>query len=286
MNLHHQIEQLTGTTPKSIEPLRGGCIGTVRLVRMPGGGDLVARNLVAKLGDAQSKLSIEGEMLRYLGEHSGLPVPEVTHSSDELLVMEFIDSSGGASKAAHRHAAELLAELHGHTADKYGFERDTLIGSLDQPNPWEDSWLDFFAEHRLSYLAEACVAKGQMPASLGRQVDSLCTKLDRYIDRPNPPSLIHGDVWGGNVLFDGDRIAGFIDPAVYYADPEIELAFTCLFRTFDEAFYARYDELRGIADGFWEVRKDLYNLYPLLVHVWHFGGGYVGQVRGVLGGLV
>ncbi len=277
MNLQDQIEQLTGTRPKSIEPLRGGCIGTVRLVRMPGGEDLVA-----KVGDAQSKLSIEGEMLRYLGEHSELPVPEVIHSTDELLVMEFIDSSGGASKAAHVHAAELLAELHRHTADKYGFERDTLIGSLDQPNPWTASWPEFFAEHRLLYLARACVDKGQMPASLAAEVESLCTRLDRYIDAPNPPSLIHGDVWGGNVLFDGDRIAGFIDPAVYYADPEIELAFTTLFSTFDEAFYARYDELRGIGDGFWEVRKDLYNVYPLLVHVWHFGGGYVGQVRGVL----
>jgi fructosamine-3-kinase len=257
-----------------MEPLRGGCIGTVRRARMPS-----ERDLVVKIGDASAKLSIEGEMLRYLEEHSALPVPHVLHSSDELLIMEFIESSGHGSSQAHVHAANLLAELHTHTVDRYGFDRDTLIGSLDQPNPWYDDWVDFFAEQRLMYLADRCVEKGQMSSSLRDKVERLCHKLDRYIDAPNPPALIHGDVWGGNVLFDGDQVAGFVDPAVYYADTEIELAFTALFSTFEQSFYDRYDELNGIRDGFWEVRKDLYNIYPLLVHVWHFGGSYVSQVR-------
>jgi fructosamine-3-kinase len=277
MSLAHTIETLVGRRPTAIEPLRGGCIGTVRLVRMPDGADLVA-----KVGEPGAKLSVEGYMLEYLAAHSELPVPGVVHSTDELLVMEFIESSGRAGRGAHRHAAELLAELHSHGAESYGLERDTLIGSLDQPNRQDDSWVDFFAQQRLIYLAGRCVDKGQMPAGLLGQVERLCEKLDRYIDRPNPPGLIHGDVWGGNVLFDGDRVAGFVDPAIYYADPEIELAFTTLFSTFDDAFYARYDEIAAIADGFWEVRKDLYNLYPLLVHVWHFGGSYVASVRGTL----
>lgn len=277
-----KIEQLTGHRPTEMQPLRGGCIGTVRHAHMPSG----ERDLVVKIGDPSAKLSIEGEMLRYLAEHSALPVPHVLHSSDELLIMEFIESSGHGSHRAHVHAADLLAELHTHTADRYGFERDTLIGSLDQPNPWDESWVEFFAEHRLMYLANRCVEKGQMPTSLRDQVERLCNKLDRYIDHANPPALIHGDAWGGNVLFDGDQVAGFVDPAVYYADPEIELAFTTLFRTFEEAFYERYDELNGIKEGFWEVRKDVYNVYPLLVHVWHFGGSYVSQVRSSVGRFV
>jgi fructosamine-3-kinase len=284
MTPENRIEQLTGHRPTTMEPLRGGCIGTVRRARMPSGGDLVVKTGDASAPHGGNKLSIEGDMLRYLGKHSSLPVPEVLHSADELLIMEFIDSSGHATTKAHVHAADLLAALHTHTSDCYGFASDTLIGSLDQPNPQieaskRDSWIDFFAQQRLMYLADRCVQKGQMPASLRDKIEKLCAKLDQYIGQPNPPALIHGDVWGGNVLFDGDQVAGFVDPAIYYADPEIELAFTTLFSTFEEAFYERYDELNGIRDGFWEVRKDLYNIYPLLVHVWHFGGSYVDSVR-------
>ena len=85
-------------------------------------------------------------------------------------------------------------------------------------------------------------------------------------------------MWGGNVLTREGRIAGFIDPAIYYADPEIELAFATLFGTFGDTFFARYREHRPLAPGFFDVRRDLYNLYPLLVHVRLFGGGYVGGV--------
>ena len=81
----------------------------------------------------------------------------------------------------------------------------------------------------------------------------------------------------------GDRIAGFIDPAIYHADAEIELAFTTLFNTFSTPFFRRYHEIRPIRDGFFDLRRDLYNLYPLLVHVRLFGGGYVGAVAGIVG---
>ena len=95
-------------------------------------------------------------------------------------------------------------------------------------------------------------------------------------------SLIHGDVWTTNVLARNGRVTGFIDPAIYYAHAEIELAFTTLFGTFDEDFLRRYEELRPIAPGFMEVRRDIYNLYPLLVHVRLFGGGYVASVESIL----
>ena len=92
---------------------------------------------------------------------------------------------------------------------------------------------------------------------------------------------IHGDLWGGNVLVDGKGRCGFIDPAIYYADPEIDLAYSTLFGTFGERFFARYSEHRPLAPDFGE-RRDLYNLYPLLFHVRLFGGSYVQSVRSTL----
>jgi fructosamine-3-kinase len=115
-----------------------------------------------------------------------------------------------------------------------------------------------------------------------RRIDRFSEGLDRLIEEPDHPSLLHGDVWTTNVLAEGDRITGFFDPAVYYGHPEIELAFITLFSTFGEAFFRRYDELRGIRPGFFEVRRGIYNLYPLLVHVRLFGGGYLSGVERVL----
>ena len=89
-------------------------------------------------------------------------------------------------------------------------------------------------------------------------------------------------MWDGNVLCQNGRIGGFVDPAIYYADPEIELAFATLFNTFDRPFFDRYTEIRPISPGFFEERRHIYNLYPLLVHVRLFGGSYVNSVDGVL----
>lgn len=114
------------------------------------------------------------------------------------------------------------------------------------------------------------------------RIEALCARLGEWLEEPARPSLIHGDLWGGNVLAADGRISGFIDPAIYYADPEIELAFTTLFGTFGDAFFRRYGELRPLRARFFEERRDLYNLYPLLVHVRLFGGEYVSQVEAIL----
>ena len=119
-------------------------------------------------------------------------------------------------------------------------------------------------------------------AELRARLEKLAGKLDELLVEPEHPSLIHGDVWGGNVLARGDRIAAFLDPAIYHADPDVELAFIALFDTFGERFFRRYGELREVRPGFFEARRHLYNLYPLLVHVYFFGGGYVRRVDDTL----
>ncbi len=268
------VEAALGARLLSARPMGGGCIGEVYRAELADGTPVVAK--VDRAGEAH--LEREAYMLGYLRANSDLPVPEVYHSSETLLLMEFVEG-GGSISGAEAHAAELLAALHGVTADAYGHERDTLIGSLSQPNPWTGSWVRFFRDQRLLYVARVARESGRLPAGLHARVEGLAQRLDDFIAEPDRPSLIHGDVWAGNVLAKGDRITAFLDPAIYHADPEIELAYISLFNSFGERFFGRYAELRSVRPGFFEERRHLYALYPLLVHVYYFGGHYVDSVE-------
>jgi fructosamine-3-kinase len=272
------IEEHLDERLQSARPMGGGCIGEVYRVELADGSALVAK--VDREG--ASHLEREAYMLRYLRDNSELPVPEVYHGSETLLLMEFVEGSSRFSEGAERHAAELLSALHGITAEAYGHERDTLVGSLDQPNPWTESWIDFFRDRRLVYLARVANEAGRLPAEDLERVGRLAERLDELIEEPEQPSLIHGDVWSANVLARGDRIMAFLDPGIYHADLEIELSFISLFNSFGEPFFERYGEVRGIRPGFFEERRDLYTLYPLLVHVYFFGGGYLSSVQSTL----
>jgi fructosamine-3-kinase len=281
MEVRTRIEEALGSAPRLLHPLPGGSVAAVYRVDLADG-----RRLVAKFDPGpDARLATEGQMLRHLKKVGGIPVPGVHHAEDSLLIMDFVESDGRSTPAGEEEAAELVAGLHGHGAPAYGFAYDTLIGGLPQPNPWTTSWIDFFARDRLLFMGARCVEAGRMEPGTLRALETLCGRLGDYLE-PAPPALIHGDLWGGNVLWHQGRVAAFVDPALYYADPEIELAFTTLFTTFGPAFHARYHELRPLRPGFHQVRKDLYNLYPLLVHVRLFGGSYLAAVKRTLGRFV
>lgn len=266
--------QVLGSPIVASHRLSGGCIADVVRYDLSDG-----RRVVVKQGKPGDGLDAEGWMLRYLADHSDLPVPRVHHADDALLIMDWVESGGALTARAQEHAAELLAALHGNMADMFGLERDTLIGGLHQPNPKTPRWLDFFRDHRLLAMAREATQAGRLPADLMVRVERLAVHLSAWIPPDSTPSLLHGDMWSGNILVGGDgRIGAFIDPAISYGDPEIELAFSTLFDTFGEPFFKCYDEIRPLRPGFFEERCDLYNLYPLLVHVRLFGGPYVAGV--------
>lgn len=278
MQLEDRIAAALGRRVESTGRLSGGCVADVVRVDLEGGDSVVVKH-----GGAD--YLTEALMLRTLAERSNLPVPRVLHAEPDLLVIDFIESdgsdgSGGAS--AERHAADLLADLHGVSADAFGFEQDTLIGPLRQPCPPSPSWVEFFAEHRLRHFGRLARERGAISDSCWAGLRRFADRLSDFLDEPDHPALIHGDVWGGNVLCRGGRIAAFIDPAVHHAHPEVELAFITLFSTFGREFFDRYAERRPIAPGFFETRCHVYNLYPLLVHAILFGGGYGRQVEASL----
>lgn len=277
-----RLESLLGSPVVRVVPLGGGCVAAVARLTLADGRDVVVKD-----GRAGDRLDLEGWMLSTLATRCpALPVPVVLAAADDLLVMEARDASGRLGPKGEDHAAEVIAALHDVTAERFGLERDTLIGGLHQPNAWTDDWPGFFRDHRLLFMARQALDAGRLPAALMDRIERLAGRLERWIAPDAPPSLLHGDLWAGNVLVGGDgRISGLIDPAVYYGDAEIELAFSTLFGTFGAVFFARYNELRPLRPGFFEGRRDLYTLYPLLVHVRLFGGSYVGSVDRTLAGL-
>ena len=273
-DLDARIAAALGSNVVANRALSGGCVADVRHVTLGDG-----REIVAKLGTG---MALEARMLGYLAEHSRVPVPRALLAAEDLLLMDYIAGGDAIDDAAEIDAAEKIAALHSITAPTFGLSFETANGGFAQPNARARSWRAFFRDRRLMHMAQEALTAKRLPDALMTRLTSLADHLDRWISDDAEPALIHGDLWGGNILVRGGKLVGLVDPAISYSDPEIELAFATLFNTFGKAFFARYNELRPIAPGFFEERRDLYNLYPLLVHVRLFGGSYVSDVERTL----
>ena len=222
--LDDRVEAALGSRPLACRRLAGASTVAVLALDLADGRTVVAKHAD---GDGRADLPIEKAMLEDLARESALPLPTVLYGCDDLLLMSHIENDGGApGAAAQAHAAELLADLHSRRFDRFGWHRDTVIGQLPQPNPWTDGWVGLLPRtHRLLHMAEAGRREGTVDGRLYDRLEALAGRIERYVAEPPHPALLHGDIWTGNVLTRGDRIAGFIDPAIYVGHPEIELAF-------------------------------------------------------------
>jgi fructosamine-3-kinase len=284
-DLKARLHQVLGSRVVETRPLAVG-FGLTGLATTLADG----RRLAVKAGETDrggvDGLKLEAFMLGELARFSELPVPRVHYAAHDLLVMDFIESDGGGiSESVERHAGELIASLHATHRERFGYSRDTLIGPLSQPNPEAALWVPFFRDHRLLYMAREAHREGSLPSPLFERIERLAERIEGYLVEPRHPSLLHGDLWTGNVLVRGGRIAGFVDPAIYCGHPEIELAFTKMFGTFGRAFFAAYESLAPLEPGFHELRAGLYNLYPTLVHVRLFGAAYLPGIERTLARL-
>ncbi|MBN8779303.1 MULTISPECIES: fructosamine kinase family protein [unclassified Thiobacillus] len=169
-----------------------------------------------------------------------------------------------------------LAQQHRVSAAQFGWTRDNWIGATPQPNAWHDDWIGFWRTQRLGFQLRRAAENGHTGA-LQRDGEALLTRLDAFFGGYVPgPSLLHGDLWGGNHAYLADGTPVIFDPAVYFGDRECDLAMSELFGGFAPDFYAAYREAWPLDAGY-AVRKTLYNLYHILNHANLFSGGYATQ---------
>lgn len=227
-----------------------------------------------KEADGLNELSLAGSSLR---------VPEVIAAERPagnrpgFLLLEYIEE--GRKGDSFTFGAE-MARLHQTGNKTFGLTYDNYIGSLPQQNGKYDNWISFFIEKRIEPQLKRAIDAGILSGDIASKWNRLAGKLPGIIPACKP-SLLHGDLWSGNYLFDKTGTAVLIDPAVYYGHPEVDLAFSKMFGGFSIDFYRGYESLSPLERGF-EERVPIYNLYPLLVHVNLFGGHYTSQAERIL----
>lgn len=268
-------------------------LGPIRSLTPVGGGDINAAARI-ETGDARyfvkwntaplpRLFEAEAHGLRLLATAHALRIPRVIALIDQppALILEWIDF-GADKQAASEALGRGLAQQHRSSAPTYGLDHDNYIGSNPQRNTPAQSWIEFYRDQRLGVQRDLARQRGHLTSDRARRLDRVMNQLDRWIDpAAGAPSLLHGDLWGGNYLIDAHGDPVLIDPAVYYGDRAAELAFTELFGGFSARFYAAYNEAWPLDHGYAD-RRDLYNLYHLLNHLNLFGEGYGGSVDAIL----
>ncbi|MDQ7727081.1 fructosamine kinase family protein [Halomonas sp. SpR8] len=266
--LSQLLESIDLTPTGNLQPLSGGDIAAVYRLE-------TRQGLVVIKHDDAARLNGEAEGLRALRSAcEKLAVPEVLGLSAGWLVIESLDTvpSGAKSEAA---LGEGLRGLHSVIGDVHGWHQDNACGQTPQPNAPLNDGRAFQRERRLLPLCEACYQQGLLDSELRGRIERLAQGLESWLPDA-PPSLLHGDLWSGNVLF---TIKGpaIIDPAVYRHYPEVDLAMLTLFGSPGEAFFDAY--WNGDAPTDWPRREALFQLYPLLNHLLLFGAGYRSAVE-------
>ncbi len=215
--------------------------------------------------------------------HSDAQSDTIGHSRSDALPFLILERIAPAPRAADfdEQLGRSLARLHRFGAPAFGFSEANFIGSLPQDNTPCDSWPEFYVRRRLEPQLRAAIDAGHASSRWLRDFDRLFARIADLAGPPEPSSRLHGDLWGGNVLADERGQPCLIDPAVYGGHREVDLAMLRLFGGASTRCYAAYDETWPLAPGHAE-RVRLYQLYPLLVHVNLFGGGYVSSVESAL----
>lgn len=217
--------------------------------------------------------------LKALKKTKTIYVPEPYHWGEKFLLLE--DIAGKKPKLNFEEIfGRQLATMHLNINSRFGFNENNFIGASPQINTWEENGHTFYKKHRLGKQLELIKQKDYFNQQDYLRYAQVLNHLEKFIPE-QPASIIHGDLWNGNVLVNYEGDPAIIDPAVHYGWAEAELAMTAMFGGFGDTFYAAYQEVRLLASG-WQNRFPLYNLYHYMNHLLLFGSSYLNSVRSIL----
>ena len=258
----------------------GGCINEAYSLNTTAGKYFIKYNSVSAFPLMFEK---EASGLRILADTKTIATPEVIGTGESgkyaWLLLQNIESNPAGRNFWNKFGTK-LADLHRNTNDYFGLDHDNYIGSLVQSNKFHPDFFSFFISERIEPQLKEARNKGSFSQSDIRYFDPLFKSLHNIIPSEKP-ALVHGDLWSGNFMVNTLGSPCLIDPAIYYGHREADIAMTLMFGGFQPEFYHAYNQSWPMENG-WQKRMDIFNLYPLLVHVNLFGGSYSGQVLRII----
>jgi fructosamine-3-kinase len=283
--LRRALERVLGSPLRGARTLHGGDINQAARVDLADGRVVfIKTNPHAPAGLFEA----EARGLAWLAEAKALAVPRVLATGEPtgpaFLALEYLEPGRPAPDLDQR-LGRGLAALHRFGARSFGLDHDNFIGKLPQSNTPHAGWSDFYRSERLEPELARALAAGLASSALRRGFERLFARWPEPCGDPEPPARLHGDLWSGNLFVASDGSPVLIDPAAYAGSREIDLAMMRLFGGFSRRTFEAYDEAFPLRPGH-EERVALYQLYPLMVHVNHFGGSYVAAVEGTLARIV
>ena len=267
--------------PLDLSPTGGGCINTASVI------DIGGTELFVKWNDhpLSHQFAAEAAGLAAMADSgTSLRIPKPIAWSDDgpgrsFLVVEYL-SAGQRVPDFEVALGYGLAEMHRCTTQEgFGFSMDGYCGATPQPNGWMKRWIDFYRNRRIGHQIRLARKRGMVRSDIAT-LESVMDRFEELLADDEPPALIHGDLWGGNLHVAPNGSPALIDPAAYYGHREAELGMMVLFGGFGRKVFEAYDEAYALREG-WRERLELYSLYHVLNHFNLFGGGYGSQAVGI-----